>query len=445
METDRELLMTRSEVHGWRRAVAAAALFSALVAAACTRSVEPNAGSGESHFLASCDAAGCGPELSCLDAVCSARCESTRECESLAENATCEAASDGAGDDGARLCDVRCGSDEDCSSLGETAFACSDGRCRPSPSASDAGQPEPTCPAGCVAVYGYPLAPERGCVDRAGLAFLGCDCSMIPTTGACVRRTSDDTLWALGGGQLDGAAGFAACTIEEYDRVTHACEFASCELPPLSLCTVEATCADRGCDNLQYDAQGCRRTPCETDADCAADDRCVGIACTDTTLCWPFADGSVETCGCGGPAPCIAGASCNPVTTVGPRGAWRTLALVDSNLICMAGCMGECPECTGTRTVDASGSMQIRPMGTTEVRTAMLSEEDRATLALIIDGPTLRAGLRDGLGCEQPGADSSTGLRLELPDVTLVQDITGCSFATQESEVGQLAAMLYGY
>jgi hypothetical protein len=440
--------MTWSELRRWRRAVPA--LCGALAVASCTRSVEPSGGTGESHFLASCPAQGCGPELSCIASVCSAPCERASECESFAEDATCEAPAGGSGDD-ERLCDVRCTRDADCSGLGGDS-ACSDGRCRPPATTvrdagqpEDGGEPEPRCQPGCFPVYGYPEDPTRGCVDRAGLAFLGCDCSMVPEGGViCRRRTTDDTIWALTNGHPAGTS-FVPCTDEEQERIGHACEFAECELPPLSICSVEATCAQRGCEGLEYDERGCRKSPCESDDDCAEDDRCVAIECTDTTFCWAYNAPTNETCGCSGPQPCLRGAACNPVATYGPRGAWRSLELSDVNPACLTVCSGICGACYHSRRVDPSGALTIKPMGAAEPRTVMLSQEDQATLALMIEGPSLRAGLRDGLGCEQPDAATPIVLTLELPDESLNEDVTGCVADAQENEIRRLAEMLDAY
>jgi hypothetical protein len=434
------MLMTAIETrtNGWIGATAACLL---LLAAACARSFEQR-GSGETHFLSACSAE-CGSDLSCLGGLCTRSCDDSDACSGLGDDVTCEAPStDAGGVDG--VCDRLCTRDRDCDGLGAN-LACADGRCRAAATV-DSGVPAPQarCPEGCVAVDGYAEDPERGCVDRAQPGFVGCDCNPDAAFAHCGRRTSDGTLWVFNAAEVGADSGFAACTPEESDRVTNACDFAHCEVQPLSICTLEATCADRGCDNLEFDAQGCRRAPCTTDAECSDDERCVVLACVTSSWCTVANPGPDEGCGCGGPPVCLRGAACNPVVTVGPAGAWRSIELVDVNPFCQARCGGgECPECNDTRTVDASGAITIKPMGTGETRADMLSEEDRVTLSQVIDGPTLRAGLRDGFECE-PVADAVVGLRLELSAETLSQQIGGCAHRAGH-EVARLYQLITAY
>jgi hypothetical protein len=415
--------------------IAAAAACLLLFAAACARSFEEH-GSGETHFLSACSAE-CGSELSCLGGLCTRACDDSDACRGLGEDATCEVPAADASDGGTdRVCDRLCTRDRDCGRLGAD-FACADGRCR-------VPAPQARCPEDCVAVDGYAEDPERGCVDRGQVGFVGCDCNPDAAFPHCGRRTSDDTLWVFNASELAADSGIAVCTPDESDRVTNACEFAQCEVQPLSICTLEATCADRGCDNLEFDAAGCRRTPCTTDAECSDDERCVAIACASSSWCTVSSPGPDESCGCGGSLLCTPGAACNPVEAVGPGGAWQSLELIDVNPFCQASCGGgECPECNDTRTVDASGAITIKPMGTGETRAAMLSAEDRTTLSQVIDGPTLRVGLRDGFECE-PVADAVVGLRLELAGETLVQQVGGCAHRAGH-EVERLYQLLNAY
>jgi hypothetical protein len=62
-------------------------------------------------------------------------------------------------------------------------------------------------------------------------------------------------------------------------------------------------------------------------------------------------------------------------------------------------------------------------------------------LTQLIDGPSLRLRLRDGFGCEIVLADSGSTLELELPDVTLSQDITWCH---SDPDLTQLQRLLAG-
>jgi hypothetical protein len=62
----------------------------------------------------------------------------------------------------------------------------------------------------------------------------------------------------------------------------------------------------------------------------------------------------------------------------------------------------------------------------------------------LIDGPSLRPGLRDGFACELRVADADATLRLELPDETLEQDVSQCAhgYSPDEHEVARLWQML---
>lgn len=90
-------------------------------------------------------------------------------------------------------------------------------------------------------------------MNRGARELLGCDCNTVAAHGRCARRSSDGTLWAVYASDDALICELTRCSLEDSGRVSHACEFASCELPPLSTCTLAATCADRGCDNTSYD------------------------------------------------------------------------------------------------------------------------------------------------------------------------------------------------
>jgi hypothetical protein len=93
---------------------------------------------GETHFLVTCEA-GCGPGLSCIDGVCTQRCEPDDfTCSGLGSQAQCvpvpedtRGASPLSG-----TCDVQCVGDTDCTALG-TGFTCRTGACRGQPDANE--------------------------------------------------------------------------------------------------------------------------------------------------------------------------------------------------------------------------------------------------------------------------------------------------------------------
>jgi hypothetical protein len=120
---------------------------------------------GETHFLVTCEA-GCGPGLSCIDGVCTQRCDpddvfcsafgSQAECLPVQEDTT--GVSPLAG-----TCDVRCVGDTECASLG-TGYVCRSGVCRGQPDADE------------VLSMGAALvgtAPAGSC--RSGLQWVGGD------------------------------------------------------------------------------------------------------------------------------------------------------------------------------------------------------------------------------------------------------------------------------
>ena len=84
--------------------------------------------SGESHFLAFCDANTCGDGLTCVCGVCTTACTESAACGGLASGATCETAATSC-DGASATCDFGCDGDEDCSELGGD-YTCFSGSCR---------------------------------------------------------------------------------------------------------------------------------------------------------------------------------------------------------------------------------------------------------------------------------------------------------------------------
>jgi hypothetical protein len=93
-------------------------------------------------------------------------------------------------------------------------------------------------------------------------------------------------------------------------------DFAACETPPNSACSLEDFCAVEGCGfNLaMYDADGCRRELCETNDDCGAGQICYtttqdeGCLSTAGMACGPAEDGSCECFAnaiCGAESHCV--------------------------------------------------------------------------------------------------------------------------------------------
>ena len=421
-----------------------------LLASACGSTHE--AQSGETHFLRACKT-DCEQGFSCVAGACTRECESDRECGELAAGASCEVPLTSSDRNAQRSCALLCEGGTDCTALG-SRFACMAGHCREQKcdDPSDLSQcfnpfqpgppPESACGPDCVMVSGYAEDPKRGCVDRTQLGQLGCDCNPDAAFGRCVRDTATDTLWVVRASD-DGLLGvrYQRCSLEESDRMTAACDFAHCEHRPLSVCTLEATCADRGCDNLEFFADGCRRTPCADDAACNADERCVALECTNTSACTVSDPGPSETCGCAGPDVCNHGGACNPIESAGPRGAWHKLELISGS--------SQCPpeRCYSFYEITPQGSLTIK-LGSEDPapKFVIVSPEDLKTITSIVDGPELRVELRDGFACQfdgLSGGDGVASIRLELDDQTLEQPIERCR--ANEDTVVRLRDMLAAY
>ncbi len=102
----------------------------ALVAISCGGEANPDALSGESHFLSRCTSS-CGDRYDCINALCTRGClvddSGDATCQSLSPVATCTADSVEPGS--VAVCDFACTTPVDCSSLG-AQHACEAGYCR---------------------------------------------------------------------------------------------------------------------------------------------------------------------------------------------------------------------------------------------------------------------------------------------------------------------------
>jgi len=111
-------------------------LFGLCLALSCGETSAPQAGS-ETHFLMSCEDAGCGPHLQCICGVCSKPCVQLSDCDGLSGEASCTPlaprVSLGRCEDAplGAMCDASCLLDDDCRSLGNES-RCVDGFCRES-------------------------------------------------------------------------------------------------------------------------------------------------------------------------------------------------------------------------------------------------------------------------------------------------------------------------
>ncbi len=395
------------------------ACLAAGLAVACGITAEP--GSGETHFLVSCNAS-CAEGLSCLCGVCTRACDAASSCEDLGASATCLTAPEACGN-APRICDVSCTSAANCAALG-TDYACASGVCRKAP-------PQAACPSGCFAVLGFPEDPELHCATLDQPTALGCQCTAA-FGSYCRRRVSDGKLFVAPDGEFEDPSAWLPCTAEESTRFRASCDFAACENPPASYCTLEQTCSSRGCDTPQYDAVGCLKTECMDDSACASDERCVELQVIDLSACSQGSDGA---CNCGGANIALPGAFCNATAEFGPRGAWQSLLLTEDNGLCVPGA------CYKSWNVMPDGMMFTQKAGVAAM--VQLSAEQLSTLEYLIDGPELRRDLRDhDCGTVEDGVAT---LSLTLENQVLDRDIAGCLYSGYDGAIPQVYDFLQGF
>jgi len=117
-----------------------AILLGSVLAASCNGQVDDGAGiGGETHFLVTCGE-GCGDGLSCIDGVCTRRCEpGFSSCAELSQSAACVSPVESGAEASAfsGTCDVLCAGDAECARLGE-GYLCTAGACRAEPEAREA-------------------------------------------------------------------------------------------------------------------------------------------------------------------------------------------------------------------------------------------------------------------------------------------------------------------
>ena len=286
------------------------------------------------------------------------------------------------------------------------------------------------CSPACKAVYAFPVDPARHCVDASTRTAVACTCDALEgAPGPCRRRIADGTEWAFYSVSLEDEASWEQCPAVDWETNMHSCDFATCAEPPRSTCGRDDTCAQKGCDTPEYDAQGCFRTTCTTDAQCTSGDRCVYIGCGDTFSC---VYSSALTCGCGGPLPCIFSFRCNSIAKYGPGGDWVALEFQRTT--------GPCPANDGS----CLTTWRVTPDGTVAISRGGVPQGDKVLgdpqpLQQLVAGEDLRPALRDGIACDPSPTDIGIVLRLELSDQTLERDATGCILVGPTDNVFQQA------
>jgi hypothetical protein len=340
---------------------------AALAFGACAETHVDPGSSGETHFLNACDTA-CEGELACTCAVCTAACDEDADCTRFGTRARCMTNCTTA----ERSCDLPCKSAPDCASLG-SGFACTGGVCRPHVVIEDAS----------VEVH-----PD-GAPDTH------------PDASPATPREA--------GAKTDGGHG----------------PFAMCNVPTSLNCSIADNCAYVTCGGVKYDGRSCPRAVCTADTDCKGTERCVSDGTCSSGVSCSYQNG---VCSCADDDVCkLDAAYCNPIATVGPRGDWVSLTF-SRDLKCNS------LSCQRSWTVFADGALSITQFPISDAGMVgntggpHLSDADLRNLKVIVDGPSLRAALHDGLPCESE-ADSSgaytASLRLSTMTVSGV-DVSGC-------------------
>lgn len=365
------------------KAWGAALLGLGLIASACGKTGKT--GSGETHFLYSCEDE-CPGQLECLCGVCSKPCDDDASCSSLGERATCVVHDLGTCTIVTKSCDVECANDRDCSSQG-AANTCQAGLCR------EPGQPG----VGGSSSGGSDSGGSGGTGNRAGEGPNG----------------NESGAGGVGGVPSTGPA-CGNCT--EGNCATN------------TTCTVEMACTLVSCNSAMLDETGCYRPGCVADDGCPADERCITDPVTAETRC-------VETdqsCGCSNVVvPTKPRRVCSPSALAGPRGDWLSIDIHE-------GGNGDTDE-TKDWSIQADGAyvVNVTPPGDeggqpTE-NVGQLSAEDLSELRLWIEGPDLRRMLTDADSCTEPIIDYAVTVTLHLDTGSIEKTVTACTFSRPET------------
>jgi Pacifastin inhibitor (LCMII) len=279
-------------------------LACALCAASCTRQ-RPEANSSETHFLAPCEAGGCGAGLECLCGVCTRACQDDGACNGLPGYVECGMPSE-ASCNPVLACTATCQGKADCDALG-TGFVCNGGICSipgvdPSPqdaAVADATTDAGRCPGGCDNGDGCKQRGETWpsqcnsctCLDNGQI---GC------TTAACLRHpppcepgdcaVGDFCYWnSANGFSVDG------CSLCECLNGVYSCDFKDCSGADAGItcnpgdCQIGDACYPNNGTNIPA-LDGCNTCVCRdgqgscTERFCGLD---VGTRCADSARCKP--------------------------------------------------------------------------------------------------------------------------------------------------------------
>ena len=142
----------------------------------------------------------------------------------------------------------------------------------------------------------------------------------VATTGGRMPTGGKAGLGGVSGSSMGGSSGDAGCeTIDVEDSLAHCPRLGSFEFgQPASSCPFEATCEALNCGDTwsDFDENGCRRVPCESQSDCTSSERCLPevlagkLDCHSSILegCEPYC----SSCQCSGTDDCAPVAFCQP-------------------------------------------------------------------------------------------------------------------------------------
>jgi hypothetical protein len=177
-------------------------------------------------------------------------------------------------------------------------------------------------------------------------------------------------------------------------------------------CRLAVACSNLDCGGVSVDEDACLRPECAGDDDCASDERCTPLPESSFAECLP----STDVCLCPQLPPYSD--MCTPTRLVGPRGAWSSLTVTETQFTVLT-----------ERIFHPDGRVEINRSdsfdGSSSMMTAQLSAKDLSELEQLSNGPGLRPLLSDPAPCE-PTEDFELDVRLELTTTTLQKDVTAC-------------------
>lgn len=300
--------------------------------------------------------------------------------------------------------------------------------------------PDAECAAGCRAIVAYPFDAVRGCTDTSAGERIACSCSttnVSTNVSEVCLKSPGGQLWLAVRGQELGLypenqqpvppvsydkARFGMCAEDEYyDTLQGApsCDLVGCVgrhidshcgLPGTRAAVYQAECnPDLPWIFPAFDAQGCQKPECASDADCADSERCTnGVG-------WvPWCTYSSEgTCNCGSswsydydPRVCV------DTAVAGPRGAWRLFE--EENL-----------ETGVFWRVTPNGNVVTNNGGV--LHEAQLDPMNLQTVHTMVDSFYMRSGVATGFDC-QTHSGIGGRIRLTVGEQSFYRDVSGCFY-----------------